>query len=142
MGTPRRKGPADAAGSQRDAAIEFVADHLRRTLPPGAARTLRRPRGRGGRAAWDLEYRDPRGERIAILVRATRRAAFEAVELSAAEWNAARRQGVRSWLYLVTRIGSAPRITTVQNPAGQVQDRTIDAVPTAWRLTWPAGRVP
>jgi len=139
MGTPRRKGPADVAGPHHDAAIEIVANHLRRTLPSGGARTLRRA---GSRAAWDLEFRDAKGDRIAILVRATRRATFDAVDVSDAEWNAARRQGVRSWLYLVTRVGSAPRITGIQNPAGQVQDRTIDAVPTAWRLTWPAGRVP
>ena len=46
--------------------------------------------------------------------------------------------GTRYWLVLVTDALGTPVVGALQNPAGQVQDRTVDAVPTAWRLTWPA----
>jgi hypothetical protein len=61
------------------------------------------------------------------------------VDVSASEWRAARRLGTRYWLFLVTDVDGEPRVSSIQNPAGQVQDRTIDAVPTGWRLTSPSG---
>lgn len=140
MGTPAsRRARRSADDGDHERAVTLVAERLRASLPAKAVRTLRRARSRRAPASWDLEYRDASGERVAILVRASRTALFEAVDVSAAEWDAARRLGTRYWLFLVAGLMSNPRISRVQNPAGQVQDRTIDAVPTGWRLTWPAG---
>jgi hypothetical protein len=122
-----------------DAAIRIVIERLRRFLRAELARTVRRPTGRGGGAAWDLEYLGDAGERVGVLVRGTRASRFEAVDVSASEWRAARRLGTRYWLFLVTDVDGEPRVSSIQNPAGQVQDRTIDAVPTGWRLTSPSG---
>jgi len=136
MGTPPIRRTA-AAKRVREAAERAVLERLRAALPADRARSLRRAATSEGAPAWDLEYRDGDGERVAVLVRGTEADGFDAVEVSAAEWAAARRLGTRSWLMLVTDVLGVPRVAAIQNPAGQVQDRTIDAVPTGWRLTWP-----
>ena len=108
------------------------------TTLPAAAAGLRRVAREHGCPGWDLEYRDERGDRVAVLVRETAAERFTNVEVSSIEWSSAKRLGVRYWLVLVADVRRVARIVAIQNPAGQVQDRTIDAHPTAWRLTWPA----
>lgn len=117
------------------AAVRAAVAALRASLPGDRADTLRRADRAAG---WDLEVRNDRGERVAIAVRGTSEAKFRAVAMTAAEWTAARRMGTRYWLVLVTGTLGTPVVGAIQNPAGQVQDRTIDVEPTAWRLTWPA----
>lgn len=63
---------------------------------------------------------------------------FTSVEVSSIEWSSAKRLGVRYWLMGVADVRRSMRVAAIQNPAGQVQDRTIDVHPTGWRLTWPA----
>lgn len=116
-------------------AVRAAVAALRASLPGDrAGTTLRRA---DPAAAWDLELRNDRGERIAIAVRGTPDAKARAVAMTAAEWTAARRLGTRYWLVLVTELDGNAVVGAIQNPAGQVQDRTIDVEPTAWRLTWP-----
>lgn len=131
--------PVERLGSKRlrTAAIRAAREYLAGVLSGDAAASLVDVVREDGRPGWDLEYRDARGDRIAVLVRGSGAATFSSVEVSSVEWSSAKRLGVRYWLVLVADVDGAPRIAAIQNPAGQVQDRTIDAHPTGWRLTWP-----
>jgi hypothetical protein len=136
--TARGGAPAVAAAEPSGVhrkAIRAAEAALRTSLRREHARSLRRA---DAGAAWDLELRNDRGERVALLVRGTPERRVREIGVGALEWAAARRMGTRYWLIVVTEVFEAPVVGALQNPAGQVQDRTVDAVPTAWRLTWPA----
>ena len=117
--------------------MRIARAHLASSLPEDVVRTLKRVVRVEGRPGWDLEYRDARGDRVAVLVRGADTGIFTSVEVSSIEWSSAKRLGVRYWLTLVADVEGTARVASIQNPAGQVQDRTIDAHPTGWRLTWP-----
>lgn len=88
----------------------------------------------GRQPGWDIEYRS-NGQLIAIEVKGATGEEFEAVEITANEWEAAKKQGEDYWLYLVTECDSrAPRITRIQNPYGLYVRGEIKTLPLLWRL--------
>src|SRR5262249_37139349 len=84
---------------------------------------------------WDLEYRDERGELVAVEVKGTTGSQFAAIELTAGEWRAAQALGEHYWLYLVSECCStSPKIQRLQNPAALVESGAAVAQPLVWRF--------
>ena len=96
----------------------------------------------GETPGWDIQYIDADGELVAIEVKGTSATAFTSIELTSGEWNAARKLGVRYWLYLVANcLGVSPKIQALPNPANLADDGGLEVTPVRWRLAKPMDSV-
>lgn len=77
--SPRRARSAKAVGDRAEA---IVAEHLRRTLPPEQAATVRWVAAEGETPGWDVEYVGADGELEAVEVKETVGEAFASVSLA------------------------------------------------------------
>ena len=138
-GSPaRRSKNAKVVGDRAEA---VVVEHLRRTLPPEQGKTVRWVAVEGERPGWDVEYVGSDGEVVAVEVKGTTGARFEAVEVTANEWVAAEAKGAYYHLYLVARcMGERPQIQVVRDPWGRMRDGEFAATPSVWRLEAVVGR--
>ena len=128
---PRRSRYSAALGRRGE---EVVLAHLRATLTPAEASTLRWVSEAGEHPGWDIEFRSS-GQLIAVEVKATGGPAFPSIEVTANEWVAAQTVGANYRLCLVAEVrGTTPRIQMIENPAAMVAAGTFGATPSGWRL--------
>jgi hypothetical protein len=129
--TPRRSKYSVALGKRGE---EIVLQHLRHTLSPSEVATLLWTSDAGELPGWDIEYKST-GKLQALEVKASGGPAFPSIELSANEWNAARRLGAAYRLVLVAQVRStSPQIQIIENPAALVEQGRIGLEPAMWRL--------
>jgi hypothetical protein len=134
-GETRRSRYSVALGSRGE---EVVFEHLRKTLPPSEAATLRWVAASGERPGWDIEYVSS-GELIAVEVKATGGPAFLSFELTGNEWAAATRLGAAYRLVLVAHVTTrAPQLQIIEDPAALVRQGRIAIEPALWRVVWSA----
>jgi hypothetical protein len=85
-----------------------------------------------------VEYTDSSGGKVAVEVKGTTTPAFESIELTAREWEAAKRLRDRFWLYLVAdSLGRTPAIQAIRDPYALVADAGWQITPMTWRLQPP-----
>lgn len=131
-----RRSPLAAAVGDR--AEQLVVRYLEATLPSEQARTVEWVARQ--RLGWDVEYTDSSGGTVAVEVKGSTSSAFESVELTAREWDAAERFRDRFWLYLVAEtLGCSPAIQAIQDPYGLVAAAGWHIMPVSWRLQPSAG---
>jgi Domain of unknown function (DUF3883) len=132
MRTAMRRSKYSAALGKRGE--EIALSYLRRTLSSTQAATLRWTAAEGDLSGWDIEYMSP-AELNAIEVKASAGPAFPSIELSANEWEAAKRLGAAYRLMLVAQVRTtSPQIQIIDNPAALVKQGQIALEPVMWRL--------
>lgn len=129
--TPRRSKYSIALGKRGE---EIVLQYLSGTLSPAEVTTLRWTSSFGELPGWDIDYTSA-GVLHAVEVKASGGAAFPSIEVSANEWNAAKRLGSAYCLVLVAHVRStSPQIQIIENPAALVEEGQISLEPSMWRL--------
>jgi hypothetical protein len=130
-GANRRSGRAKEIGDKAEA---LVLKWLRDTLPEDQAETLVWEADEGRKPGWDIQY-EADGEVIGIEVKGTTRSEFPAFEVSANEWEAAKKLRGRFRLVLVARCESdRPRIHVIEDPWRLTLEGDLEAAPLAWRV--------
>jgi hypothetical protein len=130
-GTWRRSKYSAAIGKRGE---EIALAYLRQILSPTEAKTLRWTAAESETPGWDIEYRSG-GNLVAIEVKSSAGPAFPFLEVSANEWNAARRLGATYRLVLVADVKTrSPRVQVVENPADLVDRGIVRLEPAVWRM--------
>jgi hypothetical protein len=113
---------------------EIVLQYLRSTLSPAELATLRWTSDAGELPGWDIEYKSQ--EKLYVFeVKASGGPAFPSIEISANEWDAAKRLGSQYRLMLVAQVRStSPQIQIIENPAALVDQGQVDLQPSMWRM--------
>lgn len=101
-----------------DAGELAVIEHLRLTLPPSQAATVRWVASEGQTPGWDIEHLDEHGQLVRIEVKSTVGDTFASFEITANELFASERHGSAYHLYLVANCLSPDRrrLQVVQDP--------------------------
>lgn len=131
--TSVRRSPFSTAIGRRGE--EAVIKHLRSTLSPREAATIRWVSDSGETPGWDIEYKSG-SDLMCIEAKATSGPALPTIELTAGEWIAAETYRERYLLALVSEVRTqAPQIEYIPDPFGLVAGGKLRVVPQVWRLS-------
>lgn len=118
-----------------DRAEKIVYQHLSNQLDRLGATELCWIAQEGETPGWDIQYLDAHGKLTAIEVKGTSATAFNSVELTRNEWDAARKLGERYYLFLVAEcLSISPKFQMVKSPADLVDTGDLTITPLRWRL--------
>jgi hypothetical protein len=136
-------GTGDHVARRRSAYAKKIGDHaetivlrwLADALPVKCGASLEWLSRIGRTPGWDIEYHDEAGSIIAVEVKGTSASAFAGIEVTAREWDAARRLREGYFLILVSAcLSQKPIITPVRDPYRLLESKSLEASPSAWRL--------
>ncbi len=90
----------------------------------------------GRTPGWDIEFIDENGKIIGVEVKGTTASIFQSVDITAHEWESARRKGDNYWLIFVVNCHSEkPGITIMKNPYDLFEKGEFNIEPLLWRLS-------
>ncbi len=119
-----------------DRAEEIAWRWLKDTLPSAESTTLDHVAAKFQFPGWDIEYTTHAGVRIAVEVKGTSGTGMVSLEMTANEWEAAKRERAKYKLLLVSEtLAGKPEVDVIDDPAGLLESGDLIVQPSTWRIS-------